>query len=223
MVVLHVTPCLAPAWACGVTADRVARLARAQAAAGDCVHVLTTDASAPHERLPAGREVVQGIHVVRVRTLNSSSRWSIGLTLPLGFASAAGELLAREGVEVVHLHELRTIENLRVVPLIGRQPIVLSLHDAVRPLHSRGWVPRVWDRRVAQRVLARVGHVIADGADDAAAAAAVWRTARLDLPPDRIAVLPPPPTRANAAFTHDIPDEWTAYAEAVRRTYLNGS
>jgi hypothetical protein len=219
MVVLHVTPCLAPAWACGVAADRVARLAQAQASAGDRVLVLTTDASAPHERLPAGPQVLRGVRIVRVRTLNSSTRWSIGFTLPRGIRRAAREIVEREGIDVVHLHELRTIENLRVVPLVGNQPIVLSLHDSARPLRSAGTLLRAWDRRVGRRVLGRVSCVIADGTADADAAANAWRAGRLELAHERIAIVPPPRAAANAAPGEMVPDEWTLYAERVRRIY----
>ncbi len=220
MIVLHVTPCLAPAWACGVAADRVARLAQAQAAAGDRVLVLTTDASAPHERLPAGSQVLRGVRIVRVRTLNSSSRWSIGFTLPRGIRRAVREIV-REGIDVVHLHELRTIENLRVVPLVGNQPIVLSLHDSARPPRSAGLLPRTWDRRIGRRVLRRVRCVIADGTADADAAANAWRAGRLDLAQERIAILPPPHAAANAAPGEMVSDEWTLYAERVRRIYTH--
>ena len=66
MTILHVTPYYAPAWAYGPVPARVAQLAQAQASAGHQVTVLTTDAMAPHERLPPGESTLDGVRVIRV-------------------------------------------------------------------------------------------------------------------------------------------------------------
>lgn len=216
MVVLHVTPCLAPAWACGEVAEHVARLAVAQAAAGDIVIVLTTDVSAPHERIAADAELLDGVHVIRIRTMNSSSRWSVGFTLPRGFGRAADDVLRRFAVEVVHLHEVRTIENLSAAARAGDRTIVLSPHDALRPSRSNGVLTRAWDRFAGPRVLARVRHVIADRQVDVEAAAELWRNAGQVLDAGRVSLAPPP---EGAASRPDLAG-WTAYARHVRGLYM---
>lgn len=144
MTILHVSPYYPPAWAFGSTPGAVASLARAQAAHGHTVIVLTTDAMAPHERLNAGDAVVDGVRVVRVRNLSGATRTWLGCSTPMGLRHAARRLADR--VDLVHLHELVTVENLRVVPAIGAQvPVVLSLHgqlmDASRlpTVVTRAW------------------------------------------------------------------------------------
>ena len=109
--VLHVTPYLEPAWAYGSVAYEVAALARAQVALGYRVSVITTDALAPHERLPSGEVHVDGIRVVRVRNVSGATQTWLRLSTPLGIARSARALFAEQQIAIVHLHELRTVEN----------------------------------------------------------------------------------------------------------------
>src|SRR5215211_5511800 len=112
--VLHVTPYLEPAWAYGSVAHEVAALARAQVALGHRVSVLTTDALAPHERLPSGEVHVDGIRVIRVRNASSATQTWLRLSTPVGIRRSARALFAGQPIAVVHLHEVRTVENVRV-------------------------------------------------------------------------------------------------------------
>jgi hypothetical protein len=219
MVVLHVTPCLAPAWACGVSAQRVAHLARAQAESGADVIVLTTDASAPHERVAAGEATLHGVRVIRVRTLNSSSRWSAGFTIPRGFGRAVSALLDRSAVDVVHLHEVRTVENASVTARVGRRPLVLSLHDGLRPSSSRRLWARLWDQFAARRVLTPVRHVIADRAEDVDEARALWGAAGVELPSDCVHVVPPPGAGSPGGAEAFDARAWSAYERRIREVY----
>lgn len=162
MTILHVTPYYPPAWAFGPTPAAVAALARAQAEQGHTVIVLTTDAMAPHERLNAGDALVDGVRVVRVRNLSGATRTWLGCSTPIGLRHAARRLAA-SGIDVVHLHELVTVENLRVLPAIQpRVPVVVSLHGQLR---HQGRLPhgvaRAWRLLGGQRLCARIGYVSA--------------------------------------------------------------
>lgn len=189
MTILHVTPCLAPAWAYGRVAADVAALARAQAAAGHSVIVLTTDALAPHERLAAGESVVDDVRVVRVRNLTGAVRSWLDVSSPLGFARHATRLIAAHGVELVHLHELATVENLAVLGVLpDTVPVVVSPHGTDGLRERRGRLRARWDRRVLARVCRRAGGVIASSPSEVDAATAAWTSASCGAPP-RVALI----------------------------------
>lgn len=190
MTILHVTPCLAPAWAYGRVAQDVAALARAQAAAGHTVIVLTTDALAPHERLAAGESVVDDVRVVRVRNLTGAVRTWLDLSSPIGFARHAKRLLAAHTVDVVHLHELATVENLAVLGVLpDAVPVVVSPHDTAGLTARRGRLRTRWDRRVLARVCRRAGAVMASSRAEVDAATAAWTSASFGTPP-RVLLIP---------------------------------
>lgn len=179
MKILHVTPYYPPAWAFGPTPAAVAALARAQAAHGHTVIVLTTDAMAPHERLNTGDAVVDGVRVVRVRNLSGATRTWLGCSTPLGLRHAARRLAA-DGVDVVHLHELVTVENLRVIPALdARTPIVVSLHrQLIDPRRLLSAVRQAWRLFGGRQLGGRPDHVSASTPEEAAhareAAAALY-------------------------------------------------
>ncbi|HUR33198.1 MAG TPA: glycosyltransferase [Vicinamibacterales bacterium] len=166
--VLHVTPYLEPAWAYGPVAHNVMNLARAQVQTGDRASVLTTDALAPHERLPAGEAVVDGVRVVRVRNLSGAARTWLGLSTPPAMGRHLRTLLAERAFDVVHLHELRTVENLVVAAVLSTDvPIVLSPHGGPDTRNDGTWFATLWDATVGDRVLSRVRQFVADTAPEA--------------------------------------------------------
>ena len=210
MTILHVTPCLAPAWAYGRIAQDVHALARAQAAAGHRVLVLTTDALAPHERLVAGDAVVDDVHVVRVRNLTGAVRTWLDLSSPRGFARHARRLLAEHPVDIVHLHELATVENVAVLGVVPTStPVVVSPHDEAGLTARRGRLRAHWDRRVLARVCHRAAGVIGASHTELEAAARAWRSAGCATP-RRTALIPNGATRlpgadSDARRTSDAP------------------
>ena len=140
MHVLHVTPCYAPAWAYGRVPQIVSDLARSQARLGHKVTVLTSDAIAPHERAPAGECVEDGVRVIRCRNLSGLVRWWLNLSTPIGLQAIARSILAREPVDVVHLHELHTVENVIVLRAVNASPaVVASTYDTLAGVNSRAW------------------------------------------------------------------------------------
>lgn len=174
--VLHVTPYYPPAWAFGDVPRRVEELARAQIERGHSVTVLTTDAMAPHERLPAGETVVDMVRVVRVPSVSSSLRIWLGWSTPIGLRRRARALLAEGRFDAVHVHELVTIETLRVVPVVPHTiPIVASLHGQ---LDQPGMMPaallRLWCAGGGRSALDRVRALAVTTEEERRAIEARW-------------------------------------------------
>lgn len=189
MHVLHVTPYLAPAWAFGPVPQRVFDLARAQHARGVAVTVLTTDAMAPHERLRPGESTIDGVRIVRVPSVTGALRSWLNLSTPIGFGRHVARLARSRPPDVVHLHELYTVENLRTAAVLPHDScIVLSPHDAVRS-PTPPWVRRAWHRCGGDALLARTRLVVAGDEAEAASIAAIRAGRGLALDGTRTAVV----------------------------------
>ena len=198
MHVLHVTPCYAPAWAYGPIPQAVAALARAQVTLGHSVTVLTSDAVAPHERLPAGEQVVDGIRIVRFRNLSGLVRSWLNLSTPIGLSRLARALLAREVVDVVHLHELRTLENLIVLGVVGATPaVVASTHGSLARIQGPRNMPAL-DWALRARHLARIDRFVADSVAEADAIRALCRRRGVTLDVEQVSVQSAPSVLATA-------------------------
>ncbi len=189
MHVLHVTPYLAPAWAFGPVPRRVFDLARAQRALGLTVTVLTTGAMAPHERLRPGEITVDGVRILRVPSLTGALRHWLNLSTPINIGRRAATLVHERRPDVVHLHELHTVENLRLAAVLhGTACIVLSPHGAVRSA-TPPWVRRAWHCCGGDGLLARTTLVVAASDADAAGIAAIYASRGLPLEAARLAVV----------------------------------
>lgn len=192
MTVLHVTPYFAPAWAFGGVCRAVTELARAQASAGHAVVVLTTDAQSRSSRVDSGEEILDGVRVIRVRNVSAALRGRLNLSTPFGFRSAARQLLEEHRIDVVHCHELRTLENVQVTSLAhpAMPPIVVSPHGTVPYGTGRSRAKVLWDRMLAGRVLPRVAQVVALTQSEAADVRDLWARYRVPLRSDQVAVVP---------------------------------
>lgn len=192
MNLLHIVPYYAPAWRFGGAVRAVTDLTRAQADAGHRVFVLTTDALGPGERVTALHETIDGVDVTRIRNRSVALRSRLNLSTPAGIASAAGRLIREGAIDVVHCHELRTVENLRVAPVAQRLdvPLVVSPHGTLPLDTGRGSVKRLWDRLLGRRLLPRFDRVIALTADEAADARAIWAACSVPLAPERVSIVP---------------------------------
>ena len=222
MRILHLSPCLWPAWGCGDVALRVWLLARAQARLGHEVGVLTTDCCAPHERTTSGTSFEDGISVTRLRTRHSSSRWLVGLTWPIGFRAALAAHLREAPPDAVHAHELLTWELARAasrLPTSSR--LIVSPHAALRTVPLAPGALRLWRMAGGMRAARRVDTCLCDTPGDAAAAAALFH--RLGVPPPPMVPLAlgptgwPPMTTTDA--TGRVPDAWSLAADAIVTRY----
>ncbi len=201
MNLLHVIPYYAPAWAYGGSVRAATELTRALAQTGHRVTVLTTDTLSPTERAPVLRESLDGVEVVRVRNLSNALRGRLNLSTPRGMAAAARSLIVERRIDLVHCHEWRTVENLRVVPVAEALdvPVVVSPHGTLPTSTGRPTFKRAWDRLLGGRLLPHFDAVIALTRDEAADARALWAARGMDIPihivpngvhPDEFAALP---------------------------------
>lgn len=202
MNLLHVIPYYAPAWAYGGSVRAATELTRALVRAGHRVTVLSTDTLSPSERASVLRETLDGVEVVRVRNLSNRLRGRLNLSTPRGLAAAARTLIAERGIELVHCHELRTVENLRVVPVAEALgvPLTVSPHGTLPLSTGRPTLKRAWDRLLGGRLLPHFDAVIALTRDEAADARVLWAARGIDIPVyivpngvhlDEFAALPP--------------------------------
>jgi glycosyltransferase involved in cell wall biosynthesis len=189
MNILHITPYYAPAYAFGGVTRAVEGLARALAARGHAIHILTTDAYTQTARLPPTAPLPDStIPVTRVRNLSVPLRGRYNLSTPFGMRRAARHLIA--SADVIHAHEFRTIENLLTFPLADHKPIVLSPHGTLSTDAGRGAVKRVWDRLFSVGMARRIAAVIALTESERADAQALWRawgaSARIEVIPNGV-------------------------------------
>lgn len=192
MKLLHVIPYYAPAWTYGGSVRAATDLTQALAADGHSVFVLTTDTLSPTRRLAARREAIGGVHVFRVRNASNHLRGRLNLSTPIGMADAARRLIRDHAIDVVHCHELRTVENLRVAPVARRLgvPVVLSPHGTLPYDTGRSLFKRGWDGLVGGRVLLSISHVIALTAAEAEDARKLWDTQNPPLSRPWINIVP---------------------------------
>jgi glycosyltransferase involved in cell wall biosynthesis len=192
MNILHIIPYYAPAWAYGGVVRAVTDLTRAQVAAGHRVLVLTTDTRSPSERLPRRAETLSGVEIVRLRNRSNRLRGRLNLSTPQGLPSTLRRLLRDEAIDIVHCHEVRTVENLRAVPVAQGMgvPLVVSPHGTLPTGTGRTGIKRLWDWALGRRLLARFDHVIALTEQEAADARAIWARRGLALDAAQISVVP---------------------------------
>lgn len=178
MKILHVIPYYAPAWTYGGSVRAAADLTRALAAEGHSVYVLTTDTLSSTERIPAHHEAIAGVHVFRVRNLSNRLRGKINLSSPVGMARLAEQLIEKHRIEVVHCHELRTVENVQVAPIANRMrvPLVVSPHGTLPYDTGRPVIKQTWDRLLGANLLPRFDRVIALTQTEVEQARAIWYT-----------------------------------------------
>jgi glycosyltransferase involved in cell wall biosynthesis len=192
MIILHVVPYFAPAWAFGGVVRAVAGLARAQVDAGHEPIVLTTDALTRSTRLPQGATTVDGTSVLRVRNRSSAARSRLNLSTPVNFRAALDGLLERHAVEVVHCHELRTIETLHVarLPAPTAPARIVSPHGTLPYTSGRTVAKRAWDRLLAKQMLPAFDAVAALTPAEAGDARSLWARFQVPIDDAQIRIVP---------------------------------
>lgn len=192
MNLLHVIPYYAPAWTYGGAVRAAADLTRALAQAGHRVTVLTTDTLSPTARIATLSDTIDRVDVVRVRNRSNWLRGRLNLSTPVGIAAAAERLIREQQIDVIHAHELRTVENLRVAPVANRigVPLLVSPHGTLPHATGRSTVKVLWDRVLGGQLLPRFDGVIALTDSEAADARAVWAACGVALPDAHIYTVP---------------------------------
>ncbi|MCL4814919.1 MAG: glycosyltransferase, partial [Vicinamibacteraceae bacterium] len=185
MTILHVTPYYAPAWEWGGVVEAVTGLARTQAAAGHRVIVITTDSLGRGLRGRAGAERLDDVEVRRARTRLPALRARANLSWPIGFGRLLRDAVRNARPDVVHCHEVRTVETLLALGAAARHaaPAVISPHGTLPLDTGRALAKRAWDRVFARSTWRRVHRVVALNEPEALgvrAFTARWRLTHLD-------------------------------------------
>lgn len=192
MRILHVVPYYAPAWAWGGVVTAVTGLSRAQARAGHRVSVLTTDTLGPSIRGSSGAETLDDVEVWRVPTRAMALRARFNLSWPRGFAGVARRILRDRHIDVVHCHELRSVETVTAVAVAARHgvPTLLSPHGTLPLGTGRSLLKATWDRLLSRRVLPGIRHVVALSTSEADEARRLWAAHRFELPSHSVSIVP---------------------------------
>lgn len=185
MKILHLAPYFAPAYSYGGVVSAAQGLATAQAVLNHAVSALTTDTLTPTERLPRLFEMIDGVTIYRCR-----NQWGALRRLNLSSPVRMGATFDNIPADVIHCHELRTVENLIVTPRAAARklPIILSPHGTLPLGTGRSTIKRGWDRAFGKGLAARFGGIIALTENEAADARQLWESSGLTAPP--IAVIP---------------------------------
>lgn len=174
MNILHITPYYAPAYSFGGVVRMVEGLAQAQRDRGHQVIILTTDALSIKERYTGDLESIQeGIRVIRCPNLVHALR-RYNLDTPLSMSAQAKNIMP--DVDIVHLHEFRTVENLLVTPIASEhhKPIILSPHGTLTYDTGRSLLKSIWDKILSPRITSHIQHVVALAQAELEDAQATW-------------------------------------------------
>ncbi|MDE2635918.1 MAG: glycosyltransferase [Chloroflexota bacterium] len=191
MRILHLTPYYKPAYAFGGVVRSVEGMATSLVQRGHEVTVLTTDALDQQRRYTGAiNETIDGVHVLRRPNVLPGLRGRYNLSTPRSMKQTAEAILP--SVDVLHVHEFRTLENLLVTPVGAklRKPIVLSPHGTLALETGRGRFKGVWDRLLSPGVALRIDHVIALTQSELAEAKSLWARFGNRLRPIRFSVIP---------------------------------
>lgn len=191
MRILHLSPYYAPAYAFGGVARAVEGMATALVRRGHEVTILTTDAFDQRQRYHGpSDEIIDGARVLRRPNAWPWLRGRLNLSTPRSMKKTAEAILPT--VDVVHVHEFRTLENLLVTPAAQQlgKPIALSPHGTLNLETGRGRLKIVWDRLLSPGLALRVDHVIALSEAERAVAEGLWLNFGKRQRPTRFSVVP---------------------------------
>lgn len=191
MKFLHVVPHYYPAWAFGGTARVAYELTRGLAARGHQVTVFTTDALDSRRRIAAapGPVEVEGVRVFYFRNRSHKLSARFNFSTPRALAEVARVMVP--GFDLVHCHELRTVENLLVTPVAAEVPLVLSPHGTLPYETGRGFLKRAWDWVFGRALVGRFRHVAALTEHEAEQFCRLWRRQVPDRQPGgKIEIIP---------------------------------
>ncbi len=186
MYILHVTPYYAPAYAFGGVVRSVEGMARSLARRGHQITILTTDALDQQARsLGATDATRDGVRVIRVPNLSPWLRGRLNLSTPAGMKPMAEALIP--GMDAVHCHEFRTVENLVVTPVAAalNKPLLLSPHGTLALDTGRSRLKTAWDGLFSSAVALRFDSIIGLSQQEVDDAQSVWpRFGRRRIPAD---------------------------------------
>ena len=191
MHILHLTPYYKPAYAYGGVVRAVEGMATSLAARGHEITVLTTDAldQSARYRGPA-EEIMDGVRVLRRANVSPMMRGKFNLSTPRNMKKTAEAIMS--SIDVVHVHEFRTLENLLVTPVAAalKKPIVLSPHGTISRSTGRGRFKRSWDRLLGSGVAQRIDQVVGLTESELAEVQDLWGQFGRRRIPTRFSIVP---------------------------------
>jgi len=190
--ILHIVPYYAPAWGYGGVVRAVTELSKAQVGLGQHVHVLTTDSLSPGQRIAVHHEVIDGVTVIRQPNRIEPLR-RVNLSTPIGWTAALNTIAQSDQLDVIHCHELRTVETLLTMRSAAahRSPVIVTPHGTLPLTTGRSAIKRGWDRLFGAALARRISGWVALNPTEANDIRAWWsRHAPANRPCPPIAVLP---------------------------------
>jgi glycosyltransferase involved in cell wall biosynthesis len=171
---LYITPYYAPAYSFGGVVSMTEGLAQALDKRGHQVTVLTTDAFSLEKPFSGTMdEIRNGVRVLRVPNQFYGLR-RYNLSTAFAMKSLAEKIMP--SIDIVHLHEFRTVENLLVAPIAAKmnKPIILSPHGTLTYGTGRSILKTVWDKLLSPRIAKHIQHVIALAEPELEDSQALW-------------------------------------------------
>ena len=158
---------------------------------GHEVTILTTDAlDQQGRRIAESEQTIDGLRVLRRPNALPWLRAGANLSTPRSMRKTAEAILP--GVDVLHAHEFRTLENLLVTPVAQdlNVPIALSPHGTLTLRTGRGRLKTAWDRLLSPAIAQRIDHVIALTDAERIEAETLWESFGTRQRPARFSVIP---------------------------------
>lgn len=177
MKIIHLTPYYAPAYAFGGVVRAVEGLAQALHQRSHQVTVLTTDAYDQQRRYDGpSQETLDGVDVLRARNALTWLRGRFNLATPIGLHWLAEQVLS--DADVLHVHEWRTVENLRVLPVAAKLgvPVVMSPHGTLGYATGRGGLKSTWDRYLSAGLAQHIRTIVALTENESEEARQLWQS-----------------------------------------------
>ena len=191
MHILHVTPYYSPAYAFGGVVRAVEGMANSLVARGHQVTILTTDALDQQSRyVGANDEIIDGVRVMRRPNVSHHLRGKLNLSTPRSMKKTAEAIMP--DVDVVHVHEFRTVENLLVTPIAHslNKPIVLSPHGTLNLSTGRSRLKVGWDKLLSPGIALRIDHVIALAQPELEDVQTLWQNFGRRQIPTKFSIIP---------------------------------
>ena len=177
MKIVHLTPYYAPAYAYGGVVRAVEGLVQALHRRGHSLTVLTTDAFDQQQSYDGPvQETLEGVEVIRATNAMPWLRGRFNLSTPLDMRWLAQNVLP--DADVLHVHEWRTVENLRVMPVAAKLgvPVVMSPHGTLGYATGRGRLKSTWDTLLNRQLRKQIRTIVALTENEADEARALWQT-----------------------------------------------
>lgn len=191
MNILHLTPYYTPAYAFGGVVRAVEGMTLALIRRGHSITVLTTDVLNQTERLPDPmEEMISGVRVIRTPNVSQRLRGRYNLSTPNKMQAIAKTLLP--DVDLLHIHEFRTVENLLVTPIAAEQniPMILSPHGTLNQSTGRSGLKKIWDKLLSPAVAQRIDHVVALAQQEQDDVQAIWQNFGRRRIPTQFSIIP---------------------------------